>query len=271
MNIAKENVDALNAVLKINIEPSDYEENLAKALANFRKNAKIDGFRPGKVPAGIINKMYRKPALVEEINKLVSEAISGYLKDSDTKVLGEPLSSESQTLIDWDNDTAFEFAFDLGLAPAVDIKLSKRDKVNYYTIAIDEEIRSSYITNYQRRFGKLTDVDTVEGKEDFLRGNLSQAGGISIENAAFSLRQISNEEFKSQIAGKAKGDTFEFDVNEIFENETDRAALLNIKKEELANINPAFSFTITEIKNFENADVNQELFDKAFGEGNVTS
>lgn len=271
MNIAKENVDALNAVLKINIEPSDYEENLAKALANFRKNAKIDGFRPGKVPAGIINKMYRKPALVEEINKLVSEAISGYLKDSDTKVLGEPLSSESQTLIDWDNDTAFEFAFDLGLAPAVDIKLSKRDKVNYYTIAIDEEIRSSYITNYQRRFGKLTDVDTVEGKEDFLRGNLSQARGISIENAAFSLRQISNEEFKSQIAGKAKGDTFEFDVNEIFENETDRAALLNIKKEELANINPAFSFTITEIKNFENAEVNQELFDKAFGEGNVTS
>ena len=94
MNIAKENVDALNAVLKINIEPSDYEENLAKALANFRKNAKIDGFRPGKVPAGIINKMYRKPALVEEINKLVSEAISGYLKDSDTKVLGEPLSSD---------------------------------------------------------------------------------------------------------------------------------------------------------------------------------
>ena len=271
MNIAKENVDALNAVLKISIEPSDYEENLAKALANFRKNAKIDGFRPGKVPAGIINKMYRKPALVEEINKLVSDAMASYIKDSEPKILGEPLASESQTPIDWDNDTAFEFTFDLGFTPTVDIKLSKRDKISYYTIAIDEEIRSSYITNYQRRFGKLTDVNTAEGKEDFLRGNLSQAGGISIENAAFSLRQISNEEFKGQIAGKAIGDTFELNVNEVFENETDRAALLNIQKEELGSINPEFSFTITEIKNFENAEVNQDLFDKAFGEGNVTS
>lgn len=271
MNIAKENVDALNAVLKISIEPSDYEENLAKALANFRKNAKIDGFRPGKVPAGIINKMYRKPALVEEINKLVSDAMASYIKDSEPKILGEPLASENQTPIDWDNDTAFEFTFDLGFTPTVDIKLSKRDKISYYTIAIDEEIRSSYITNYQRRFGKLTDVNTVEGKEDFLRGNLSQAGGISIENAAFSLRQISNEEFKGQIAGKAIGDTFELNVNEVFENETDRAALLNIQKEELGSINPEFSFTITEIKNFENAEVNQDLFDKAFGEGNVTS
>lgn len=271
MNIAKENVDALNAVLKISIEPSDYEENLAKALANFRKNAKIDGFRPGKVPAGIINKMYRKPALVEEINKLVSDAMASYIKDSEPKILGEPLASEKQTPIDWDNDTAFEFTFDLGFTPTVDIKLSKRDKISYYTIAIDEEIRSSYITNYQRRFGKLTDVNTVEGKEDFLRGNLSQAEGISIENAAFSLRQISNEEFKGQIAGKAIGDTFELNVNEVFENETDRAALLNIQKEELGSINPEFSFTITEIKNFENAEVNQDLFDKAFGEGNVTS
>lgn len=271
MNIAKENVDALNAVLKISIEPSDYEENLAKALANFRKNAKIDGFRPGKVPAGIINKMYRKPALVEEINKLVSDAMASYIKDSEPKILGEPLASENQTPIDWDNDTAFEFTFDLGFTPTVDIKLSKRDKISYYTIAIDEEIRSSYITNYQRRFGKLTDVNTVEGKEDFLRGNLSQAEGISIENAAFSLRQISNEEFKGQIAGKAIGDTFELNVNEVFENETDRAALLNIQKEELGSINPEFSFTITEIKNFENAEVNQDLFDKAFGEGNVTS
>lgn len=271
MNIAKENVDALNAVLKINIEPSDYEENLAKALANFRRNAKIDGFRPGKVPAGIINKMYRKPALVEEINKLVSDAIANHLKESETKILGEPLPSESQAPIDWDKDSSYEFKFDLGLAPEVDIKLSKRDKVSYYTIAIDEEVRGQYITNYQRRYGKMSDVDVVEGKEDFLRGNLAQANGINIENAAFSLRTVSNENFKQSIAGKKKGDSFAINVNEIFENETDRAALLNIKKEELSSINPEFTFTIEEIKNFEDAEVNQELFDKAFGEGVVTS
>jgi trigger factor len=271
MNIAKENVDALNAVLKINIEPSDYEENLGKALTNYRRNARIDGFRPGKVPAGIINKMYRKPALVDEINKLVSDSISNFLKESDTKILGEPLPSESQKTIDWDNDKSFEFCFDLGIAPAVDIKLTKRDKVNYYNIAIDDEMRDSYITSYQSRFGKMSDVDVAEGKEDFLRGNLSQAEGISIENAAFSLRQVAKDDIKTQFAGKKDGDTVEFNVNEAFENETDRAALLNVKKEELETINPTFSFTITEIKNFEKAEVNQELYDKAFGEGNVKS
>lgn len=271
MNIAKENVDALNAVLKINIEPSDYEENLAKALANFRRNAKIDGFRPGKVPAGIINKMYRKPALVEEINKLISNAISSYLKDSDTKILGEPLPSESQADIDWDKESSYEFKFDLGLAPTVDIKLSKRDKVNYYTIAIDEDIRGQYIANYQRRYGSLADSDAIVGKEDFLRGTLAQADGITIENAAFSLRQVTNEDFKASIAGKVKGDSFSINVNEIFENATDRAALLNVSKEELENITPIFTFTVTEIKNFLESDVNQALFDKAFGEGVVTT
>jgi trigger factor len=271
MNIAKENVDALNAVLKINIEPSDYEENLNKALANYRRNAKIDGFRPGKVPAGIINKMYRKPALVDEINKLVSESISNFLKESDTKILGEPLPSETQKPIDWDNDKSYEFCFDLGIAPAVDIKLTKRDKVNYYTIAIDDEIRESYISSYQSRFGKMSDVDVVEGKEDFLRGVLAQENGITIENAPFSLRQVAKDEIKALFAGKKIGDTVEVNVNEAFENETDRAALLNVKKEELASINPIFSFTIAEIKNFEKAEVNQELYNKAFGEGAVNT
>jgi len=271
MNIAKENVDALNAVLKINIEPSDYEENLNKALANYRRNAKIDGFRPGKVPAGIINKMYRKPALVDEINKLVSESISNFLKESDTKILGEPLPSETQKPIDWDNDKSYEFCFDLGIAPAVDIKLTKRDKVNYYTIAIDDEIRESYISSYQSRFGKMSDVDVVEGKEDLLRGVLAQENGITIENAPFSLRQVAKDEIKALFAGKKIGDTVEVNVNEAFENETDRAALLNVKKEELASINPIFSFTIAEIKNFEKAEVNQELYNKAFGEGAVNT
>lgn len=269
MNIAKENVDALNAVLKINIEPNDYEENLNKSLANYRRNARIDGFRPGKVPAGVINKMYRKPALVDEINKLVSDSISNFLKESDTKILGEPLPSESQKAIDWDNDKAFEFCFDLGLAPAVEIKLTKRDKVHFYNIAIDDEMRDSYVSSYQSRFGKMSDVDTAAGQEDFLRGNLSQADGISIENAAFSLRQVAKDDVKAAFAGKKIGDTVEINVNEAFENETDRAALLNVKKEELGAINPVFNFTITEVKSFEKAEVNQELFDKAFGEGNV--
>ncbi len=271
MNIAKENVDALNAVLKINLEPSDYEGNLEKALSNYRRNAKIDGFRPGKVPAGIINKMYRKPALVEEVNKLVSDSISKFLTESETKILGEPLPSELQKEIDWDNDKSYEFCFDLGIAPAVEIKLTKRDKVNYYTIAIDDEMRNSYITSYQSRFGKMSDVDVVEGKEDFLRGNLFQADGISIENAAFSLRQVAKDAIKDQFAGKKHGETVAFNVNEAFENETDRAALLNVKKEELDTINPTFSFTITEIRNFEKAEVDQELYNKAFGEGVINS
>lgn len=266
MNIVKENVDALNAVLKINIEPSDYQANLEKALANIRKNARIDGFRPGKVPAGVINKMYGKSALVDEINKMVSEAITNFLKESDLKIIGEPLPSENQPPIDWENATSFEFLYDLGVAPEVDIKLSKRDKVNYYTIAIDDEMRNAYIASYQRRFGKMSDVNAVVGTEDFLRGTLYQPDGITVENAAISLRNIANDQIKDQFANKNIGDSLEINVNEAFANETDRAALLNVNKNELANINPIFTFTISEIKNFENAEVNEELFAKAFGE-----
>ena len=279
MNIVKENVEGLNAVLKVTVEQSDYQDRVTKALNDYRKKAKIDGFRPGMVPAGIINKLYRKPVMAEEINKIVSESISKYINDEKIKLLGEPMPSEThQKDIDWDNDTTFEFAFDLGLAPEIDLKLSGRDKFPYYEIKIDQEIRDSYITSYRRRYGKMLPGD-VAGEEDVMRGKVEQLGtdgspmanGIMVDDAFVSLKMITDAEQKSKFVGSKAGDIIDFDIRKTFTNDTDLAAMLKIQKEEVAALTPEFRFIPNEVRSFQESEINQEFFDKVYGEGVINS
>lgn len=279
MNIVKENVDALNAVLKVTVDQGDYQERVSKALNDFRRKAKIDGFRPGMVPAGIINKLYRKPVMAEEINKIVSDALTTYIYDEKIKLLGEPMPSEEhQKSIDWDADTTFEFAFDLGLAPEIDLKLSARDKVPFYEIKIDDELRNTYISSYRRRYGKMMPSE-VAGEEDVMRGRVEQLGedgspmenGIAVDDAFVSLRTITDQEQKAKFVGAKVDDIIDFDIRKTFSNDTDLAAMLKIKKEEVAALTPSFRFIPTEVRSFADADVNQELFDKVYGEGTITS
>lgn len=279
MNIVKENVEGLNAVLKVTVEQGDYQDRVAKALNDYRKKAKIDGFRPGMVPAGIINKLYRKPVMAEEINKMVSESISKYIYDEKIKLLGEPIPSDThQKDIDWDNDTTFEFAFDLGLAPEIDVKLSGRDKVAYYEIKIDQELRDSYTTSYRRRYGKMLPGD-VAGEEDVMRGKVEQLAtdgnpmenGIMVDDAFVSLKMITDAEQKSKFVGSKAGDIIDFDIRKTFTNDTDLAAMLKIQKEEVANLTPEFRFIPTEVRSFQESEIDQEFFDKIYGEGVVNS
>ncbi|PKP39405.1 MAG: trigger factor [Bacteroidetes bacterium HGW-Bacteroidetes-15] len=278
MNVNHVNTDALNAVLTVKVDKNDYESKVENALKDVRKKASIRGFRPGKAPASLINKMYRKSAVVDEVNKLISENISTYISEQKLNILGEPMPSEKQESIDWDTQNDFEFAFDLAFAPEFEVKLSKRDKVPYYSIKVSNEIRQSYIDSICGRYGSYEASEQAEG-ESLLKATLTELnadespkdGGVSVEDGMVSVMLVADEAEKAKFIGTKVGDVMVVDVTKAFPNETDRAALLKVDKANLETIEPLFQATITEVKQYVKAQVNQELFDKLFGEGNVTN
>lgn len=278
MNIAHESINPQNAVLKVKIEASDYQEKVEKALKDYRKKAAIKGFRPGMAPASLISKLYRKPVMVDEINKLVSESITKYIYDNNIKILGEPLPSEQQAEIDWDSQSEFEFLFDLGMAPEFEVKLTKRDKVPYYVIKVDEKIREDYIRNLLTRYGSYSEVDSASEKS-LITATLTELnpdgsprdGGITVEKGLISLMLMADETEKAKFMGCNSGDVLTIDVTRAFPNETDRARLLQTDKKQLAGIEPLFQATVTDVKEYKEAEIGQELFDQAFGPGVVSS
>lgn len=276
MNVTHQASEAQVASLTVEVLKADYNEAVEKSLRDIRRNAVIKGFRPGHAPASLINKMYRTSALVEEVNKQVSNAISNYIYEQKLNVLGEPLPSEQQQLIDWNTQEDFSFVFDMAIAPEFEINLSKRDKINYYTIAIDEEMRNSYLDSVMGRHGSykpakkadehslltatLTELDAEEAPKE---------NGVSIENGRISIMLVANEDEKAKLIGAKSGDVLVIDVIKAFPNETDRAALLNIPKEELQKTSHLFQATITEVQQWVKAELNQELFDQLYGKDTV--
>jgi trigger factor len=277
MNITKENLDELNAVLKVKVGKEDYDEKVNNVLKDYRKKAKIDGFRPGKVPLGLINKMYRKPVLADEINKLVSESISKYLLEEKLNVLGEPLPHEEEKpSIDWDNDTEFEFAFDLGLAPDLEFSVSNKDKVPFYRIKIDEELRNKYIDNYTSRLGSFKTVDEVVENEmikaDIVQlneGGDVKENGISAADASISVEMVKDDKIKKQFIGTKVGDIVNVDLKKAFPSDAELTSMLKIEKEQVKEVTGVFQVTIKSISKYEKAEINQELWDKLYGEGQV--
>jgi trigger factor len=274
MNITRENIGQLNALLKIDVKKSDYEENVEKVLRDYRRKANVKGFRPGMVPIGLIRKMYGKAVQLEEINKLVSDNIRNYLADEKIDILGDPLPKEDENqLIDFDTMEDFSFTFELGLAPQFEISLSKENKVEYYELEIDEKMRTDYISNYTRRYGEFRNFD-ITGDTDMLKGNieaLDDAGnvvpeGLSAENAALTISVIKDENIKKEFSGKNVGDSVDFDLRKALPNDYEIAGILRKQKEEVAEINGRFRYTINEINRFIPAEVNKELFDKIYGE-----
>src|SRR4030042_3132162 len=192
MNIKKDSIDELNAVLTVKIEKPDYEERVDNILKDYRKKARFDGFRPGKVPQGLVNKMYRKAVLVEEINKILSESLAKYLVDEKLNILGEPLPNVEKPLnIDWDHDTEFEFSLDIGLAPELDFTVTEKDKIPYYSIKVDEEELNKQIDRIRSRFGTFKEIpEVVENEmikvdmvETDKKGN-PVVNGIKVEDAS---------------------------------------------------------------------------------------
>lgn len=279
MNIFRENIDELNAVLNIKLEKSDYEARVEDVLKDYRKKVKIDGFRPGKVPAGLVNKMYRKPVLVEEINKLVSESVTKYISDEKLNLLGEPIPhAGEQKTINWDLDTEFEFKFDMGIAPVLDIAVTAKDKIPYYQIKVDKELIDKYIENYTQRSGEFIESDSVDEK-DLVKASVVQldASGNVLENGiqnpetTLAVDVIKDEKIKKQMLAAKKGDVLTINLKKAYPSDAEIAGMLKIDKSLAEIIEGDFQLTVNSISRFQKAEVNQELFDKIYGEGVVTT
>ena len=279
MNITKENIDDLNAVLKIQVDKADYDGNVEKVLRDYRKKANIKGFRPGMVPIGLIKKMYGRAVQIDEINKVVTENIQKYLADEKIEVLGDPLPRmDDQEKIDFDTQESFTFSFDLGLAPAFELKLSNKNKVPYYEIDADEKMKNDYLENYTRRYGKFEKADLSEEK-DMLKGKIEAldadgnpvAEGIIADDTTLSIDIIKDKKIKKQFIGRAEKETIDFDLRKAFPNDFEIAGLLKKQKDEVTGINGDFRFTVNEVSRFHPAEIVQELFDRIYGEGVVSS
>lgn len=279
MNITRENIDDLNAVLKVEIAQADYEEKVENVLRDYRKKANIKGFRPGMVPIGLVKKMYGKGVRIEEINKVVSENIHKYLTDEKIEILGDPIpKSDDQERIDFDNQNDFTFYFELGLAPVIELNISKKNKVSYYEISVDEKMKTDYINNYTRRFGEFRKAEASEEK-DILKGTIEAIdsegniieGGLSARDTTLAIDIIKDESIKSSFLARKENDVVDFDIRKAFPNENEIAGLLKKKKEEVEGLEGNFRFTIAEVTRFYPAEQGQDLYDRIYGEGVVTT
>lgn len=274
MNITRENIDELNGIIRVSIEKADYEAKVEDVLKDYRKKANMPGFRPGKTPMGLVKKMYGKAALIDEVNKILTHELSKYLVEEKLDILGEPLPNEEQQKeIDWDKDADFEFVFDIGFAPEVKISLDKRSKYTQYNVEITDELINEQIKSYTNRFGESKDADEVED-ESIVRGRLAQLDadgneaeeGKQVEMAMLSVDVIKDEAIKKSFVGKKKGDEIVFDIKKAYPNDTEISYLLNIEKDKAASIEGDFKITISEIQKFQEAEINEELFKKVYGE-----
>jgi trigger factor len=279
MNITRENIDDLNAVLKIKIEKPDYNEKVETVLKDYRKKATIKGFRPGMVPIGLVKKMYGRAVEIDEINKVVTENIQKYLTDEKIEILGDPLpKTDEQEKFDFDTQEEFTFTFEVGLAPVIDLKLSKKNKVNLYDIIIDEKMKNDYVENYTRRYGELRKADITEEK-DVIKGSIvaiDKKGNIlpegpSVEETSLGIDIIKDSKIKKQFIGIKLDESIDFDIKKAFPNDTEIAGILHKKKEEVEELGANFRFTVKDISRFFPAELGTDLFNKIYGEGVVTS
>jgi len=278
MNIVKKDLDQNNAIVTLRIEKADYTEKVDKTLRDYRKKANIPGFRPGMVPAGLVKKMYGKAVLAEEINKLVSDNLYKYIRENNLNILGEPLPNETeQKTIDFDTQEDFEFIFDLGLAPEFEVELTKKDKVKFYTIAVSDEMIENQVKSYTGRYGKYIQEEEVEEK-DMLKGELLELengkvneSGLKVKDATLTASYIKDDAQKALFIGAKKGDVITFNPSKAYENETEISSMLKISKDEAKNITSDFQLKIESITRYHESAIDQELFDKVYGEGVVSS
>lgn len=278
MNIARKDIDPINVVITVSVAKEDYTDKVEKTLRDYRKKANMPGFRPGNVPLGLIKKMYGNAVKAEEINNLVSDNLAQYIEENDLQILGQPLPSETEiTEIDFDTEDAFDFHFDVGLAPEFEVELTAKNKIPYYEISVSDEMIDNQVKSYTSRFGKYEQADVVEEK-DMVKGNLveladgkAKEDGIRVEDAVLTPAYMKDEEQKNLFVGKSKGDKVVFNPAKAFENETEISSFLKITKEEAQAITSDFEIEIVEITRYHEGEINQDLFDKIYGEGVVKS
>jgi len=268
MKITREDKDQLNSVIKINIEKNDYSPKVEKILKDQRKKASIPGFRKGMVPMGMIKKQYGKSVLVEEVNKLLQESLNSHIKTEKLEILGNPLPKPQDDL-NWESDD-FNFEFELGLAPKFDISLEGEGPVKYYNISADEEMIDNQLKTIQRQYGKIESHEEVKENSSVVGTFHNEEEGIENETT-LKVEDIDGENNQKELLGAKAGDQVTLKSNDLFKDDDTLATYLGIEKDKAAGLKVDLTFTIKEINEQILAELNQELFDKAFGEGEVSS
>ena len=275
MKITQNNINDLQAELKVVITPEDYQEKVDKELKNYRKNAEIPGFRKGKVPMSVINKKYRIPVLVDQVNKLLQEDLYKYISSEKVKVLGSPMPMDSQQ-VDWENTSTFTFEFEIGLSPDLDVKITKKDKVKYYQIQADNKLVDNYANDIAKRYGAMSKPEiSEEGDLVFCEIVQIDVDGNVMENgvrneATVSMDFISDKKIKKQFIGVTEGDSFIVNVMKAFSNHTDLSSMLNITHDQLHDLSSEdFQFTVKNVSRIKPSEMNLELFEKVYGKDSV--
>lgn len=276
MNIQFDKTSGVAAELTITFEKADYQENVEKALKNYRKKAALPGFRPGQVPMSLMKKRFGGEITAEEVQKLLSEKLYGYLRENKVDMLGDPLASEKQQPIDFEAEQ-LTFIFDIALAPQFDAKLTDADKVPYYTIKVTDEMVDGQVKAYCQRGGHYDKVDSYQSG-DMTKGHIAELdadgnikeGGIQKEDAVILPNYFKNDDQKKKFEGIGVNTVITFNPAAAYDNSTiELSSLLGITKEEAENVKGDFSYQITEITRYMPAELTQELFDQVLGEGKV--
>ena len=262
MKIEQNRIDDLNLELTLSVTKEDYADSRKKKLNDFRRKAEIKGFRKGMVPMSLVEKMYGQQALADSVNDVIAEGINNFIQENGLKVLGEPLPSEDNPQNDWVDGNDFTFKFDVAQNPEVSFELSKEDEVTYYTITVTEAAKKEMKDNLLKQYGSLEEGKKAK-EDDFIIVDFEQ-GETKVEGTYVALRNVAEAARKSFV-GVKPGDVLDVNVNEAFENETDRASMLKVNKDELASLDPMFKMTVKNVKTFVNAPMTEETFEKIFG------
>ncbi len=268
MNITKEQIDELNAVVKVAISKEDYKDKVDKILKDYRKQANIPGFRKGQVPMGLIKKQYGKAVLVDEVNKLIQDNLNNYLTEEKLDVLGNPLPKQ-QDNFNWEAEE-FSFEFELGLAPEFEVNLKTKKSIPHYKIIADKKMVSEQVDRIKRQYGKLVSMPEVD-KGYEVSGTFTHEEEEINNKATLELDKIKSKKALDSLMGKKAGDTVSLKTKGLFKEDFLLFSALGISREKAENLNITVDFTISEINKREPAELNQELFDRLFGEGEVSS
>ena len=276
MNIKFESADKINGLMTITIEQADYQEAVDKKLKEYRKKAQVPGFRPGMVPMGLIKKQYGTAVKVDEVNRILGEQLYDYVRENKIQMLGEPMpNEEKQQPQDLQGDGPFEFVFDIAVAPEFKATLNGKDKIDYYTIKVDDKLIDDQVQMYASQAGEFVEAQEWSGN-DTLKGDLRQLdadgntleGGVTTEGGMIMPSYIKGEDEKKKFEGCKPGDIITFNPKKAYpDNDAEVSALLKVDKEQVKDLESDFSFQVTEIRHYQPAAVDAKLFEKVFGEG----
>jgi trigger factor len=276
MDIRRSDIDNLTAEITIKLAPEDYEARVNEGIKKVQKQANMPGFRPGKVPAGLIRKQYGTQIMVDEINKLLNDTIYKYIEENKIEILGNPLPKD-QTAVDFTTQKEFEFVYQVGLAPDFKVDLDSSKTFTYKTVKVDDELVEKYLQDVRRNHGKPVSPEEA-GEKDVVFVDINELdetgaikpGGI-FKSTSVSYERIKNEGARSKVLGVKRGDKIVVNVNDLYETALDKSVSLGIDKETAETVSCDLQLTVKNISRLEEAELNQELFDRVYGEGKVTS